>query len=262
MAPRSRASLSARFIALLRAEVDRPVVASGDPESEDRLIDTLRIVLPPPRLPGIRPYVAARTRFYDQALLRACESGATQVVIVAAGYDARALRFRQPGVRFFELDHPDTRADKLTRLTDLRVNVDDVSFVPVDLGHDEVAGALAEAGHDPSGATHFMAEGLTEYLPAEVLAGLLQALAKSAGPGSTMALDFMGTGAERGIRGRARVGLVRLGVALLGERMVTLLSEREARRLLADAGWSVVDLSTAHGGLADSFVLAAPTEAG
>jgi len=36
-------------------------------------------------------------------------------VILGAGYDDRALRFRSPGVRFFELDHPDTQADK--RLT-------------------------------------------------------------------------------------------------------------------------------------------------
>jgi methyltransferase (TIGR00027 family) len=63
--------------------------------------------------------MAARTRFFDSGLLHACERGVGQVVIVGAGYDGRPLRFRRPGVTFYELDHPATQADKRARLAEV-----------------------------------------------------------------------------------------------------------------------------------------------
>jgi O-methyltransferase involved in polyketide biosynthesis len=59
----------------------------------------------------------------------AIDRGVKQVVILGAGYDGRALRFRTPGVRFFEVDHPATQIDKLRRLAALGVSVAGISFV-------------------------------------------------------------------------------------------------------------------------------------
>ena len=42
----------------------------------------------------------------QRAVIHALRSGIDQVVILAAGYDGRALRFHSPGVTFFEVDHP------------------------------------------------------------------------------------------------------------------------------------------------------------
>ncbi len=60
----------------------------------------------------LQPSIAARTRFVDAEVTGAIEAGLRQVVTCGAGYDDRALRFRTSGVRFFELDHPATQADK------------------------------------------------------------------------------------------------------------------------------------------------------
>src|SRR3954451_5426825 len=52
------------------------------------------------------------------------------VIVPRAGYDCRALRFRTPGVRFFEVDHPATRHDKrarLARLDQIGASVADVA---------------------------------------------------------------------------------------------------------------------------------------
>ena len=52
--------------------------------------------------------VAIRTRFYDDYLLEACAAGCRQVVILAAGLDARAFRLDWPAeTRVFELDLPE-----------------------------------------------------------------------------------------------------------------------------------------------------------
>jgi methyltransferase (TIGR00027 family) len=60
-------------------------------------------------------FLAARTRFFDDAVTDGFEAGASQVVIVGAGYDSRAWRLARPGVRCFEVDHPATQADKRAR---------------------------------------------------------------------------------------------------------------------------------------------------
>jgi hypothetical protein len=76
--------------------------------------------MPPASAGRLGPSIIARTRFFDGRVLAAISAGTGQVVILGAGYDDRALRFRSPGVRFFELDHPATQADKARRLRALR----------------------------------------------------------------------------------------------------------------------------------------------
>lgn len=258
---RGRPSLTARIVAVTRATARRASVPTGDHDAEDRLVRSLHLPLPLRwRPPGMGPYIRGRTAFYDETLLAACESGAQQVVIVGAGYDGRALRFRRPGVHFFELDHPVTQDDKQARLRRLHIDADDIRFVAVDLGRDSVADALVAAGHDASSPTHFMCEGLTPYLPRSVLEPLLRSLATAAAPGSTLAVDFAGANHGRGhFVSRVRLDFVRMGVAMLGERMVTMLTAPHARELLEATGWSNVELRPTPPLLPVTFALASLT---
>lgn len=258
MARRGRPSLTARIVAVTRVTARRPAVPTGDADAEDRLVRSLRLPLPLRwRPPGMGPYIRGRTAFYDETLLGACESGTRQVVIVGAGYDGRALRFRQPGVRFFELDHPVTQNDKQARLRRLHVDAEDIRSVAVDLGHDSVPRALVAAGHDAATPTHFICEGLTPYLPRSVLEPLLRSLVTAAAPGSTLAVDFAGASPGHGhLVSRVRLDFVRGGVAMLGERMVTLLTAPQARSLLEATGWTNVELRSTPASLPVTFALA------
>ena len=145
----SRPSLSARAVALTRAGLDRPSTPEGDPVADVALARALGRARLVPRGP-LFEYLAARTAFVDDVVLRAIWSGCRQVVIVGAGYDGRALRFRSPGVRFFELDHPVTQADKRARLSSLGVDEHDISFASVDFTVGDAGAALEVAGHDPN----------------------------------------------------------------------------------------------------------------
>src|SRR6185295_12853012 len=62
--------------------------------------------------PGLYPVV--RARFFDEFLLRACRtSGVRQVVLAAAGLDARAFRLDWPtGTQLYELDLPEVLSNK------------------------------------------------------------------------------------------------------------------------------------------------------
>src|SRR5271166_5534547 len=105
-------SRTSQAVALTRAELDRPHSPAGDPAAQRRLCAGM--TLEPPS--WLRPSIEARTRFVDEQVQAAISAGVRQIVICGAGYDDRALRFKSEGVRFFELDHPVTQADKLQRL--------------------------------------------------------------------------------------------------------------------------------------------------
>jgi methyltransferase (TIGR00027 family) len=59
-----------------------------------------------------------RTRYIDDALARAVNGGARQVVILGAGFDSHAYRCQEllAGVRVFEVDRPATQALKRQRV--------------------------------------------------------------------------------------------------------------------------------------------------
>ncbi len=85
--------------------------------------------------PGSYGYIIARTRCFDEALLAETADGIQQVVILGAGYDSRALRFRRElkDVHVFEVDHPGTQMRKLAMLSRaVRDLPKDVHYVPVD----------------------------------------------------------------------------------------------------------------------------------
>jgi len=80
-------------------------------------------------------YVNARTHYIDAALKKAAADGATQAVILGAGFDSRAYRFRasHPQVRFFEVDLPATIEAKKKRVAEaLGALPDYVRYAPID----------------------------------------------------------------------------------------------------------------------------------
>lgn len=113
-------SLTARAVALERARLPRPTVPTGDANAAVALGESL-FAGDADRYAYAAPvgWVTARTEFFDRTVLDAIGQGIEQIMILGAGYDGRAMHFRTPGVRFFEVDHPATQADKLARLRQL-----------------------------------------------------------------------------------------------------------------------------------------------
>lgn len=112
-------------------------------------------------------FMAVRTAWYDQIFLDAVFAGIRQVVILAAGLDARTWRLPWPdGTTVYELDQAKVLEFKSTTLerrgAQPRARLVNVA---VDLRQDWPT-ALAEAGFDASAPTMWSAEGLVRYLPA------------------------------------------------------------------------------------------------
>ena len=198
--------------------------------------------MPPPAGPGrLGPSLIARTRFFDGRVLAALSAGTAQVVILGAGYDDRALRFRSPGVRFFELDHPVTQADKARRLRRLRGTEpgSGPTLAAADFRDDDVAEVLEASGHDAGRPTLYLCEGLLVYLDQATCVRLLGALRARAAAGSELAVSLA----------THREGLDSGWVAAVAnsrrghprEPWLTILPAPAHLELLGRAGWRVSD---------------------
>ena len=256
-------SKTSQAVAVTRAGFARPHSPHGDPRAQRRLCAGMRAQA----LDHMRASLAARTAFFDGQVTAAIAAGTRQVVILGAGYDDRALRFGSPGVRFFEIDHPDTQADKRARLA--AILAEDAALVPgsaapadrsadgpprpgqgaaalprpaapvlaaADFARDDVARVLARAGHDPALPTLFLGEGLLVYLDQPSTVRLLAGAAAAAAVGSSLAasLAIHADGLDSAAvlaRGNARRRTAG------SEPWLTILPAAGQTDLLARAGW-------------------------
>lgn len=231
-----RPSLTARFVAMERAALDRPTLPTGDAAAEARLYRSLALSPWLSRAGAGAARMGRRTGFVDRAVLDALDRGVAQIVIVGAGYDGRPLRFATPGVRWFEVDHPATQADKTRRLAGIGAEVGHIAFVTVDLTTDDLPAALAAAGFDAARPALFVVEGVLSYLERPVAARLLASLRRlAAEPESRLAVT---TGLQADSpRGRARHRVRAVAVKAFGEPWVTRYRAEEVDRLVTEAGW-------------------------
>jgi methyltransferase (TIGR00027 family) len=142
------------------------------------------------------PMLAIRTRFFDELLLHAVRAGRVrQVVLLAAGLDARAFRLPWPlGTRLYELDQPAVLAAKAATLA--RIEAEPVCqrhTLGVDLAETGWAERLCAAGYDPEAPSAWLAEGLLMYLDVRAVGQLLQTVAQLAAPGSWLGADTFNT---------------------------------------------------------------------
>jgi methyltransferase (TIGR00027 family) len=135
--------------------------------------------------------IVVRTRLFDEALLGAHADGVSQVVILAAGMDARSFRLLWPdGTTVYEVDQPQVIAIKEERLAGARPRCQRVP-VGVDLA-DDWPKLLAAEGFDSSARTVWLIEGLLQYVDAPDVDRLFARVDELSAPGSVLLYDVVG----------------------------------------------------------------------
>jgi methyltransferase (TIGR00027 family) len=228
-------SVTARRVAAYRLGFTRVVTDYGDPAADEALATDVvdGLAVPASRM---RDYLAARTSFFDRTVTGALDRGVRQVVVGAAGYDGRSLRYAKPGVRWFEVDHPATQRDKLARLKRLGIAAAGVRFVEADFTRDPLVARLREAGFDAGEPSLFLLEGIAVYLEPAVLENVLDQFRQVAAPGSQLAISVSTSRPAEGIRVRFQAA-----VAAVGEPARSFFQAGQAEDLLARTGWLVTD---------------------
>jgi methyltransferase (TIGR00027 family) len=139
------------------------------------------------------PTVVRRHMMIDELMCEAIgrTHGPRQVVILGAGFESRAYRFKHLPVRWFEIDLPEAAIEKerILKKHGVRDDPQTIQRVKLDLATDDWVTALEKAGWDPTAPTFYILEGLIYYLTTEETIALLTSIPDV--PGSRIALSII-----------------------------------------------------------------------
>ncbi|WP_327710618.1 class I SAM-dependent methyltransferase [Streptomyces sp. NBC_00464] len=140
------------------------------------------------------PHVLLRGRHTEDALRRTCERGASQYVLLGAGFDSFALRRPEWAERLtvYEVDRSATQELKRARVARLRPDgVPGLRMVPADLAKQRLDAVLRRIpGLDGTRHTFVAWSGVTYYLDEKAISATLEALGDFFTGGLTIVLDY------------------------------------------------------------------------
>ena len=204
-------------------------------------------------LPGQFEAFANRKTFFERQVREGVESGATQVLVLGAGYDTLGWRLAPefPNVNFFEIDHPATARLKAKGIATMG-KPNNLCLIAEDLGKRRLVNVLNS--NTPwllNTRTVILAEGLVMYLSSEAVLTLFCQCATLVGSGSRFAFSCLTRGAD----GRPDVGrwtgLMLWLQRAVGEPWTWSLRPQELASFLEGTGWKItpelVQMSGMHG---------------
>jgi methyltransferase (TIGR00027 family) len=136
-------------------------------------------------------HMALRTRAIDDVVVSEALAGSRQLVLLGAGFDARAWRLDAlSDVTVFEVDHPSTQATKREAIGSQRPLAREVNWAAIDFSRESIREVLARAGHDARVRTTFVWEGVTMYLAREAIDATLADLSELSAPSSCLVATY------------------------------------------------------------------------
>jgi methyltransferase (TIGR00027 family) len=207
-------------------------------------------------IPGILLHYALRKKCIATLARSALTNGATQVVVVGAGFDPLSLELQLdfPVAEFWEIDHPATQRQKVRALS--KIGTERLRFVAVDLSATGLdTEVLIKSSFDPTQRTFWIAEGLLMYLRPEKVSLLMRTSRSLSTPGSQFAFTFMEKGSDGRIRFDSQSKLVDWWLNRRGESFVWGTTRSDLVELVRP--WRIVrffdhdDLRQMKSGLAD-----------
>lgn len=190
-------------------------------------------------LPGQFEAFAHRKAFCERQVRDGIGGGATQILVLGAGYDTMGWRLAPefPYVNFFEIDHPAT-----ARLKNMGIETmgerENLCLIAADLVERKLTDVLKTTeSWNHRARTVIVAEGLVMYLPPEDVRDLFCQCAAIAGFGSRIAFSYIPAGAD----GRPDVGrwtgLILWVQKAAGEPFVWSMRPEELGSFLEESGW-------------------------
>jgi len=198
----SESALTVAFCRALAARETREEIRGPDALAELFVAEESTAALKDPaarrwvieKLAGTYEFFIARTAFGDGIFREALRQRIPQVVLLGAGYDTRAYRFRDSNeaTRIFELDALPTQERKRQILDRARLAPpSSLAYVPINFEKQAPAEVLAGAGFAKGERTLFVWEGVTYYLSAEAVEATFAFIRDASPPGSTLCFDYM-----------------------------------------------------------------------
>ncbi len=208
---------------------DHPISTALDRDFHEAIHD--------PDIFGFAWLMLVRTRFIDERMELAVRGGATQLVILGAGFDTRAHRFAEllKDTAVIEIDYGATQEYKKKRVAAALGGAPaNVAYAPIDFAQENLGVALRRAGFESGRKTYFICEGVSMYIPEEGMREILRAIATESAPGSTLLLEYLNRGGLDVLR-KYPVGMIKNAFDW-GEPFVFGVPDGEDREFFLEAG--------------------------
>jgi len=190
----------------------------------------------------MRLFVAARSRFSEDALAACVARGVHQVVLLGAGLDTFSLRnpYASVGVHVFEVDFPATQDWKREQLMRAALAVPPaLTFAPIDFERQSLDEGLARAGFHADRPAFFQWLGVVPYLTRDAISETLDFIAGI--PGSEVVFDYAEPFENYAADRRAHIIAVAERARARGEPWLSLFDPSELSQLLRAKGFAVVE---------------------
>ena len=192
---------------------------------------------------------ALRKRFVDDETRAGLTDGATQVLVVGAGFDTLCERLAAefPRVTFVEVDRPATANLKRRAVAGMGGNQPNLHILDVDLTSATLAEALAAVPEWDRGARSVVvAEGVLMYIHEAEVATFLGSIRSECGAGTRLVFTYLGIDGK----GRPHVGrlsgLMRLALRVSGEPLHWGTNPHELEGFLEGHGFQVLPPTDRH----------------
>jgi methyltransferase (TIGR00027 family) len=206
-----------------------------DPYALQILDDEARANLPvmaaDPAHRPMRLFIAARSRFSEEAMAACVARGVRQVIILGAGLDTFALRNPYAGVTVYEIDYPATQAWKRERLAQTGVALPpSLTFAPIDFERQSLGEGLSASGFRADEPAFFQWLGVTPYLTREAIVATLDFVASM--PRSEVVFEYAEPFENYPLAMRANLVAIAESAAARGEPWLSLFDPRDMAALL------------------------------
>ncbi len=191
-------------------------------------------------LPGQFEAFAHRKAFCEGQVRDGIGAGATQILVLGAGYDTLGWRLASEfsDVKFFEIDHPATALLKAKGINAMGQR-DNLVLIAEDLGKQKLVDTLKSNRQWEQGAnTVMVAEGLVMYLSPEAVRDLFRQCFEVSGAGSRIAFSYIPTGTDGRPDAGPWTGLMLWLQKVAGEPWHWSIRPEELGLFLEETGWA------------------------
>lgn len=188
-------------------------------------------------------WFGVRKRWMHDAALAAIAAGATQLLVVGAGFDplASLVARRHPHVTCVEIDAPATSRPKRAGLQGAGALSGNLHLCAADLSERPLAEVLRATPWRSDARSVVVAEGLLMYLDADSVARFFAAVRASTGPGSRLACSLLGGDAHHRPQLGALDWPLRTALRLAGEPLRWGVAPADVPAFAGAAGYRVIE---------------------
>jgi methyltransferase (TIGR00027 family) len=191
-------------------------------------------------IPGQFEAFGYRKAFCEHQVREGIDAGATQILVLGAGYDTMGWRLAPnfPDVNFFEIDHPGTTRLKAKGIKGMG-QYDNLHLIPEDLSKRKLVDVLkSHKGWDQEAQAVIIAEGLLMYLPSSAVHDLFRQCASISGSGTRIAFTYIGKSADGRPDAGRWTGLLLWILKATGEPWLWSIQPDGLSRVLKENGWT------------------------